>query len=69
MYPKLNEIINCAHISGRTLAKVLDVPYVTMLKILNGTYEITFKDAKILKAYLKTDLPLEELFATKEELG
>jgi len=66
MYPNLKAELGRRGVTTTKLAEVLDVTIPTMSMKMNGKTPITLKEAKMIKDYLETDVPLEVLF---EEAG
>lgn len=66
-YPNLNAELARQGVTITEVADHLGITIATMSNKKNGNYEFTLTQAKQIKAYLKTDIPLEELFEENEE--
>lgn len=62
MYPNCKAELARQDITLEKLAKVLGLAVTTVSLKLNGRYPLTLREAKAIKAYLRVDIPLEELF-------
>ena len=66
-YPNLNAELARQGVTLQEVADHLGITLATASNKKNGKYEFTLTQAKQIKAYLKTDIPLEELFEEIEE--
>ena len=62
MYPNCKAELARQGITLDKLANELGLTLTTVSLKLNGRYPLTLREAKIIKAYLNVDIPLEVLF-------
>ena len=63
MYKRLESEMVLHNVTRKDLADAIGVQYNTILLKLRGVYGFTLDEAFKIKEFLKTDLPLDELFA------
>lgn len=61
-YPLLEAQMLLSSCDRKSLAEALHVHYNTLCRKLRGEMPFTLDEALLIKAFLQTDLPLEELF-------
>jgi transcriptional regulator with XRE-family HTH domain len=62
MYPNCKAELARQGVTLEKLAEELDLTISTVSLKLNGKYPLTLREAKIIKTFLKVDIPLEVLF-------
>lgn len=65
MYPNLRAEMARRNLTLEPLANELDITVPTLSQKLNGKYPITLNEAKKIKVFLNTEIPLEVLFETE----
>ena len=67
MFPNIRGEMAKNNVIQMELATALNKSVTTVSRMLSGEAPISLDEAKIIKAVIKTDLPLEELFKTEAE--
>lgn len=63
LYPNLMAELTRAGLTVIDLSAATGIPYSTLMGKIRGRTDFTMKEAKSIKAVLKVDMPIDELFA------
>lgn len=69
MYRNLDAEMAKVKCSRGKLARKLGITPTTLSLKLNGKSELSLKEYRIIKYIVRSELPLEELFATEDEVS